>query len=924
MSERPKHAPRRLVHRGVVEASAILVDEDLAGLAEARRRVVRAWAPGASVIRVDRSLLVRFPSPRRVDCARSAGLPLVRAGSTPTAPLAPAPLALDELAAASPPPGSIAIVEAGAIAVVVPRDADREDPAAYLDLEMFEEIQVVTLGAPPAPPRVVATPIAAPSRATYGVGAAPAEQAAIAAAIAALREGRAPDARTVDPGDRAASIPFFATLLGAIGGLLAKLFAPRATSNAPALPPRGETKRALAAMPAEPSGPSLVDRFTARMRTLIAEMLVRARLASFIGRKQAEYMGRLMDMLDRGDLTEALRHAIPLGGEAQGPTSPMLGVPSPRSDLSIGLGPSRVGSSMLAATDLYAELRARYRAAFERLEREGRIDEAAFVLAELLHEEAEAVSFLERHDRLRLAAELAEARKLAPGIVVRQWFLAGDAARAIRIARRHGAFADAVARMAKHDRAHELRVLWAETLAEAGDFAAAIEVIWPVTAARRIAGAWIDHAIAQGGALAARMLVKKLSLSPDAFPEVRERALAILADDGPGATLDRRALAEALTTSPRPVHAATLARAAARALAHDGAISGDRVLQGIVAKLVNVAEDAALRADMPSWPTVDRTPLALDTSPRGIEIAAADGGSMEIHDAAHLPNGNTVIALGEAGVRVIARSGKTLFHLDQPAHQLVISDHGDRAIAIAPRGDAMRLARLDLVGRRSEPWCEAPALIGAADFDGATWPVVVNGKLLIVDTLDAGFSALDAIEVHELGAIESIARSPSSCTLVGRLRERCVRARYEVPSWTLRTRGPLDGSLELALGVSAEGAVAALRAPTSNEGFPLTHMDAGSTVREVLFRGLPRKVSLRGTWVVIRGGWIACAFAWDEGLDIRLFDESHLSVRARVSLLGATRASLRLTDGAWTIADDRGRVIVMDLAHGSVIHDLRV
>lgn len=97
--------------------------------------------------------------------------------------------------------------------------------------------------------------------------------------------------------------------------------------------------------------------------------------------------------------------------------------------VAIGLSPSALTSSMFAAGDFFDKLRAAYRKAFEQLEREGRIDEAAFVLAELLHVDEEAVAFLERHGRLRLAAEVAEARDLPPGLIVRQWFLAGDVAR---------------------------------------------------------------------------------------------------------------------------------------------------------------------------------------------------------------------------------------------------------------------------------------------------------------------------------------------------------------------------------------------------------------------------------------------------------------------------------------------------------------
>ena len=51
-----------------------------------------------------------------------------------------------------------------------------------------------------------------------------------------------------------------------------------------------------------------------------------------------------------------------------------------------------------------------YHASYKRLEAQNRIEEAAFVLAELLHANEQAVALLERHGKLKLAAELAEGR----------------------------------------------------------------------------------------------------------------------------------------------------------------------------------------------------------------------------------------------------------------------------------------------------------------------------------------------------------------------------------------------------------------------------------------------------------------------------------------------------------------------------------
>src|SRR5262249_44178127 len=152
--------------------------------------------------------------------------------------------------------------------------------------------------------------------------------------------------------------------------------------------------------------------------------------------RHADYFARMLEMFDSNQLDEALRHAIPLSSEVQSALSrPALRPPARRTHLAIRpMGPGSTTSIGLG-DNLFETLKQRYRKAFDRLVQLGEIEKAAFVLAELLESSAEAVSFLERHRRLRLAAEIAEARKLPPGLVIRQWFLAGDRSRALRIAR---------------------------------------------------------------------------------------------------------------------------------------------------------------------------------------------------------------------------------------------------------------------------------------------------------------------------------------------------------------------------------------------------------------------------------------------------------------------------------------------------------
>lgn len=175
--------------------------------------------------------------------------------------------------------------------------------------------------------------------------------------------------------------------------------------------------------------------------------------------------------------------------------------------------------------------------------------------------------------------------------MVRQWFLAGDRERAIEIARRWGAFADAVLRLERSGKSADavaLRLLWADRLASAGDYAAAVDAVWPVVEARDRARVWMERAIEQGGPTAARMLVRQLVLG-EAFAEVRRRAVPLLEADDREGSASRQAL-----------------------------------------------------------------------------------------DVALLPNGQIVVAAGEAGVRLLSRGGGVAAHFDVPAHRLVVSDHGDR------------------------------------------------------------------------------------------------------------------------------------------------------------------------------------------------------------------------------------------------------
>src|SRR5436305_4492742 len=554
-----------------------------------------------------------------------------------------------------------------------------------------------------------------------GAGEALLELPEDAVCVRLLRAG----VRGADPAEPAATL--------SPSGDLARDEPPPAAGPEPAALPEPHRTR---------GGASAGSRFGTALHRLTGRTALASRLSRAVGRRHAAYIRKMREMFESGDLDSALRHAIPLAAEP-GPRRLPPRAFTPRADLHIRPERSRPWSVAEISPDLHGELRRLYRDAFHRLEAQERVEEAAFLLAEVLHDHAEAVAFLERHGRLRLAAEMAEARDLPPGLVIRQWFLAGDRQRGLRIAHRTGAFADAVTRLERSretEQASELRRLWAREMAAAGDYAAAVDTVWQLPEERHRALEWMDLAIDQGGAPAGRMLARKVALIPEPFKEVRGAAQRLLESWRAEGAPARLAFADTLRRSDRSPVAATPARPAVRAIARDSGRFGARMETAGLRQLAAFAGDGALRADTLALPIPARTLWITRGEPLEVEIAARDAGTRPAYDAAFLPNGLTAVALGEAGVRLLTRGGRIVAELDQPAHRLVVSDHGDRAIALARRGDSWRLARLDFSLRRAEPWCEARLDAFAPAYGGALWFVAGPGGLLAAGATEEGLA----------------------------------------------------------------------------------------------------------------------------------------------------------------------------------------
>jgi hypothetical protein len=899
--------PRHWIHRGTVEAHGVLVDMNLGGEAEARRRVLANWAPGAAVYRLEDGLLLCLAEPSRVATDAAPGLVLVAAGA---GVLASAPLSDDELRSLSPAGTAMIRLRGGVARTVAISDGSREDPATWIDLGAFEEARVASLGSEPADePEAVLETADVDLRSRLG-DKLPPPSPEMARVLAALR-GETPAAVAVGSWrERIADLWQFLRRLVSSSQA-------RRGSRDPRTPGRdrsGKPGLGWSRSRWRPSFPAL-DR-------LLREVLHWTRLSAAIGWRQAQYFSRMLDMFDRGDLDAGLRHAIPVSPEgSETATSPSLGLPQPRMELSLSLDGPRSAATYFLDRDLFSLLRQRYRNAAKKLENDGRIDEAVFVLAELLQDAAAAVALLERHRRFQLAAEIAEARQVAPGLVVRLWFLAGDFRRAIRIARRTGAFADAVLRLERSEpeRALELRLVWASSLAEAGNYAGAVRTLWPLAEHRKLAAGWIETGISTGGRVAAELVAYKAALQPERYRECLALARDLL-DDSAAETLPcRQALQKALLDLDATAETAGMARLAVRftvrdAVLHSGGsphraallkLGGDPVLETDVQRLDLGNERRQTRPRQGSW---------------GFRIASDDLGTLEIHDAAYLPNGRLLVALGELGVRLVHRDGRCLTHFAQPAHRLVVSDQGNHAIALAERGEVTRLARLDLVERRARAWCDARLEAFAESFDGSLWIVAGDGAFRVIDCLGENFEMLWRIPDLP-GPVHAIARDEVSCAfLVGDGPVACWR--LELPSLILRRRD------DVALGRRTVESARYAVAPTGRVAVSAIFGDAGellvSLEEQVRDRWLVEPAVAAAARPVFADPRLGLLSRRSDGVELLLFERAGSTPVVRFLLGGAAKAGFRSQGDVMTLWDERGRLLVCDLVNGSLLRDWRL
>lgn len=689
------HLPTRLLGpvdwRGRIEASGWLFDPHLVGVAEARARVLAAWCPGATLVRSPVGWWLRLPEPVAA-MPPHPGVPVLPLGDAWTS------LPDVQVDGARVPRGSLVYALGGEVDAFTPKLSDRLDPSSWmaLALPVHRAVTVPPVSTMPEAPAAPVPPALEPE------GSERFQRDALEAYTRKLQQAvRDQEQSEQDAAPRPTAEGFWSKLRRGLG------FAP------------------------QPEPPSMVHR------------------------RVFEELAEILRMFEEGRTEEALKRAPPVHDRGSGIERQLQQLlsrlPDPRESLTPDLGPKKPKSSarLPMGKSAFGAFQDAYRRSAEELAREGRYEEAAFVLADLLGQPSEAILLLERSEQYELAAQLAEHREVAPSWQVALWWQPGYLARAVEIAVREQAFDTAIRRLETADHPFsELRIAWGQREAQAGRWEAAVLSCWKGIElgpdARGMASvhpalrtqvlAWTRRGIEGGGPSAARLTPNLLWLSDDAERQIDTLVAGAVAEDGRVGARTRHALARSLSRcSHDEVQPRWLGQLGLGLLA-DVDEHAAMLEPATVRKALRVGGYEDIVTDMPlGWPS---------QASRGGTVRLSGSGTLPVVDVLPRPDGGALVASGHRGLTWLAPDGTREGYVDLPAHALVANLAGGVALVVSAFGEVAEVHRVDLATREVAHWTTVSVTTWSRVFDGSRWVVAHGSRVWVVDAVARGWRLL--------------------------------------------------------------------------------------------------------------------------------------------------------------------------------------
>jgi hypothetical protein len=933
------------VLRGVVPASGFLFDSTLLSEYEIRNRIFIHWKTGASLFNLPFGKLMLLPDPKIISTEASPGLPLVKINQSfcSFVPLKPSVLPVV-------PDSSILLWRNGRLIVILTDlavsytakslqtvNAVPEDPADWFSVNAVNYIKTEFPEMPKETEKLKPVQDEIPTDIRKQFGQPPVDERMMEA-IKMLKEKTRPGNLQNDKKKRAGW-----HLFSSAAGLMAQLlllpikfiFGGYTQKNIP-------KNKVTGLKYTENSANHFLKSLLSAVKNLFKEFIIESKLGRIIGRRQARFFHNMMSEFEHGDIIKALHKAIPLSKDIKNSLSSIkLGTPNERSSLNITMNNKTNGHSFALDNDLFKSLQNLYRNAFQGLVSKKMVKEAAFVLAELLQESEEAVSFLEKNGMMQDAAELAEGRKLASSLCVRSWFLAGNKERAVNTAILYECFADALLRIEKRndDRkiAVELRELWASSKAGAGYYTAAAEIIKDLPEKRSVMRSYLERALGDEGGEKARsfsMLLKYFPYEEGIFSAARD----FIENDAQNRTMLLEELLKIRAMEidqPRITLLKYGARLCLRELTND--------LPQTIIQIMTETGDLALKEDYQCCTRQYHPEKSGQSNVEECIIHHWDQGSYVLREAVALPGGRLLVALGESGAFLISKDGNVVQRFDEPADRIILAKSGNQAIFLAQRGHTYRISKLDLISRKCRYWCDAHITLFTEGYDGFLWTVACKDDLVMIDLRDNEFKYLWHTGSLQ-GRIAHISRSEKRMIcLTDNIQEQnntdesghlsCELYSYELPGLLLRDKETIriksglsdkfvllkDGGVRLAWDVpDSNGGISGFMIKTLNLLTGNRYLtDEGSVFVPMEFHDVSTKgFSACDSHLVL---WICTS----GGIRINIVTINGV-IEKKIYLEGAHICNINFQESSILFTDDQGRLLLYNKKRGVFDRNLRI